>query len=116
MAHSSAPMGSTNKLWSRKPDVKTGKSEFPVTRFLRTQIDNIKTTTVGPGIGGGIGCGAGIGIGLSGGLGIGASEGLDHSNVVLGFGIGCGIGFGFGYGFGVGGGYSFDDIKERFDL
>ncbi|CAL9239606.1 unnamed protein product [Arabidopsis halleri] len=109
-------MASNNKLWSRKPDVKTGKSEFPVTRFLRTQIENIKNTTAGPGIGGGIGCGAGIGIGLTGGLGIAASEGLNHSNVVLGFGMGCGIGFGFGYGFGVGGGYSFDDIKDRFDL
>lgn len=103
-------------LWSKKPDAKTGKSlnrsEFPVIRFLREQIQNIKNTSAGPGIGGGLGCGAGIGIGLTGGLGLTASETLNHTNVVLGVGMGCGIGFGFGYGFGVGGGYSFDDIGD----
>lgn len=103
----------SDNLWTRSPVVKTGKSEFPVTRFLRRHFENIKDKTGGPGIGGGIGCGAGLGIGLAGGLGVVASEGINHSNVVFGIGVGCGVGFGFGYGFGVGGGYNFDDIGDK---
>ncbi|CAN6933740.1 unnamed protein product [Brassica oleracea] len=102
----------SDKLWSRSPVVKTGKSEFPVIRFVRGYLEKIKEKTGGPGVGGGLGCGAGLGIGLTGGLGLDASEGLNHSNVVFGIGMGCGIGFGFGYGFGVGGGINFDDIGD----
>ncbi|KAF8091623.1 hypothetical protein N665_0441s0030 [Sinapis alba] len=90
----------SDKLWSRSPAVKTGKSEFPVIRFLRGYLEKIKDKTGGPGVGGGLGCGAGLGIGLTGG------------NVVFGIGMGCGIGLGFGYGFGVGGGINFDDIGD----
>ncbi|ESQ28722.1 hypothetical protein EUTSA_v10019339mg [Eutrema salsugineum] len=103
----------SDNLWTRKPEIKTGKSEFPVIRFLRGHIEKIKDQTGGPGIGGGLGCGAGIGFGFTGGLGLVASEGINHSNVVFGIGMGCGIGFGFGYGFGVGGGFNFDDIGDK---
>ncbi|KAJ4909892.1 glycine-rich protein [Raphanus sativus] len=103
----------SDNLWTRKPEVKTGKSEFPVIRFLRRYIENIKDNAGGPGIGGGIGCGAGLGLGLAGGLGLVTSEGINHSNVVFGIGVGCGIGVGFGYGFGVGGGLNFDDIGDK---